>query len=93
MRKLLLICSAVAMMCGDCAWGMGDDLYANPWREESASKSRRNSGAGENPKNSNMARRNSGIISTAINKLGNFNLLRRSKSDSQLNNENLRQKN
>ena len=25
MKKLLLICSAVAMMCGDCAWGMGED--------------------------------------------------------------------
>lgn len=90
MKKLLLICSAVAMMCGDCAWGIEDDLYANPWEKESASKSRRSGGSREN---SNMARRNSGIISAGIQKLKNFNPLRRSKSDSQLNNENLRQKN
>lgn len=78
------------MMCGDCAWGIEDDLYANPWEKESASKSRRSGGSREN---SNMARRNSGIISAGIQKLKNFNPLRRSKSDSQLNNENLRQKN
>ena len=90
MRKLLLICSATVMLYEDCVWGMEDDLYANPWEKESASKSRRSSGSREN---SNMARRNSGIISAGIQKLKNFNPLRRSKSDSQLNNENLRQKN
>lgn len=33
MKKLLLICSAVAIMCGDCVWGM-DDI--DPWRGTSS---------------------------------------------------------
>jgi hypothetical protein len=37
MRKLLLICSAVALFYGDYVWGMDSDeseLYENPWENE-----------------------------------------------------------
>lgn len=36
MRKLLLICSAVALFYGNCVWGMDyneEELYENPWNE------------------------------------------------------------
>ena len=36
MRKLLLICSAVSLIYGNCVWGMDYDeseLYENPWRD------------------------------------------------------------
>ena len=36
MRKLLLICSAAAMLYGDCVWGVE---YIDPWKGTSSSES------------------------------------------------------
>lgn len=36
MRKLLLICSAISLIYGNCVWGMDyneSELFENPWRD------------------------------------------------------------